>query len=223
MFSPRRMIVRALVSMALAAAAVGAAQATDLASGTVQLSTTDPTQLGRLSRNGVPTDWSGSVFPGIVNPTVAYHYETFTFDVSALEAGYTYGSYLQITFDSIYSTTFLSAYLDSYSPTNLATNYLGDPGTSGNYFGTDPLTFQVVVGAGHNLVLVMNETTAGGGAAEPGNFLIEAFSDTEFSDLVAAPVPEPATWSLMLGGLALAAVGRKRRAARRCTQIDASN
>jgi len=223
MFSSRRIAVRALVSMTVAMTAAGAAQATDMASGTVQLAATDPTQLGRLSRDGVPSYWGDTTLPAILNPTTSYHYKTLDLDLTALEAGYDYGSFIQITFDSTSATTFLSAYLDSYSPTNELANWLGDAGSSGNSFGTDPVSFQVQVAAGHHLVLLMNESTTNGGLNMPGGYLVEAFSDTEYTDLAVAAVPEPASWALMAGGLGVLGLLRKRRAADRDAEAVVPN
>jgi hypothetical protein len=201
--------------MTLSVAACGAVQATEIASGTVQVSATDPLQLGRLSRDGVPSYWGDITPASTINNATSYHYKTIDLNLDALEAGYDFGSFFQITFDSTSTTTFLSAYLDTYTPANILANWLGDPGTSGNYFGPDAITFQVTAQAGHHLVLVMNETTPNGGLNMPGNYLVEAFSDTEYTDLAVAAVPEPATWGLLIGGLGLVGVAGKRRAARR--------
>ncbi len=122
--------------------------------------------------------------------------------------GLSYGGFIQIDFDSTATTTFLSAYLDAYSPSNLATNWLGDAGTSGNFFGVDPLFFQVVVPSAHDLVLVLNETTTNGGLNLPGDVTVEAFADTEFTDLSPASVPEPSTLLLLMCGIAFVAARR---------------
>lgn len=190
----------------------GPAKATVISTDTMTIGAADPTQLGRLSRNGVPQDWSGSEpFPGVINTTTSYHYTTLNLDLGALEAGlgFSYGGYIQISFDSVHTTTFLSAYLDSYSPLNLATNWLGDPGVSGNFFGVDPLFFQVVVPSTHHLVLVLNETATNGGLDLPGGLLVEAFTDTEYTDLTpTSTVPESGIWELLLCGIAFL-VGRR--------------
>ena len=192
----------------------GFANATVIDTETLTLTSADPTQMGRLNRNGIISDWSGpKPFPGVVNPATPYHYITCDLDVGALEAGlgFSYGGFIQIDFDSTAATTFLSAYLDAYSPSNLAANYLGDEGASGNFFGVDPRFFQVVVPSGHDLVLVFNETTTNGGLNLPGDVTVEAFADTLFTDLSPlspAPVPEPSTLSLLMCGIAFAAARR---------------
>ncbi len=182
-------------------------------SGIAALKATDPIQIGRLSRSGVPSDWSASkAFPGVLNSTTAYRYESSAIPVSPFP-------YLQITFDDISGTgyDFASAYLNSYVPSSTAANrgldvnYLGDAGSSGNYFGTDPATFQIVMpSTASQLLVVVNDatgTTSGIGA----NFrvLVEGFYDTNFNDTT--PTPEPATMALSGTGFAVAAIAAYRR------------
>jgi hypothetical protein len=175
-------------------------------SGTTALSASDPTQVGRLSRSGVPSDWSsGIVFPGVINTGSSYHYETFSVPI-------TFYPFLQVTIDSLSANTFASAYLNSYDPTNLATNYLGDAGGSGNYLGTDPVAFQVAVGVPSTLVVVVNQTADGAdGLGDPFDISVEGFTDTSFNDAT----PEPATLPLCGIGLALAVAARRGWTAKR--------
>lgn len=211
----KNLLSRSLAVAALTALTTGMAHATAVFSTTATLTAADQVQSGRISRNNVPSDWSSQkVFPGLVAGT-GLHYTTFDLDMSALQSGYSsYGQYIQISIDSVTTNTFLSAYLDSYNPANQALNYLGDPGTSGNYFGTDPLFYQVIVPAGHHLVLVFNETAANAGLGLAANILVEAFKDTEYSDLTrVAAVPEPA--SLQLALLALAGLAARRAVKKR--------
>lgn len=208
---------RALLGTAAAVALAGTAQATTIYSTTMTLTSSDATQLGRISRGGIPQDWSGTETfgngAGVINTGVSYTYKTLTLDIGALEAGYAYGSYLQIIIDSTSANTFLAAYLDTYTSPSSSANWLGDPGTSGNYFsGNDPLFFQVVVGQGHNLVLMFTETSGTGlGLNQAAQITVEAYKDTMYTDLVSA-VPEPATWAFMLGGLALLPLLRRKSA-----------
>ncbi|MBV9676882.1 MAG: hypothetical protein JO185_11145 [Acidobacteriaceae bacterium] len=178
-------------------------------SGVNALKVTDPTQLGRLSRSGTPSDWSEQkAFPGVLNPTVSYHYETFVIPSSPFP-------YLQISFTDLTSSgnLFESAYLNAYTPNSTAANrgldvnYWGDAGFS-SAFPPNPDIFQVVVPASSSLVLVVNDTSAtGAGIGRSFNFLVEGFYDTQFNDTI----PEPATITLSGAGLALATITTYRR------------
>jgi hypothetical protein len=181
-------------------------------SGITALKTTDPTQLGRLSRSGIPSDWSSQkAFPGALNTNTSYHYETFVIPSSPFP-------YLQISFYDFTNAgnTFESAYLNSYNPNSTAANrgldvnYLGDQGSSGNFPG-DANVFQVIVPTSSSLVLVVNDTSAtGAGIGQNFRFLVEGFYDTQFNDTT-PPAPEPATMALSGTGFLLAAFAIYRR------------
>jgi len=102
----------------------------------------DPTQLGRLSRNAIPQDRTGGeLFPGVINATTTYQYRFYVVNVGNTP-------FIQIDFDSISANTFVSAYDTSYLPDSAGppnhgfdTNWLGDAGLSGNFFGVDLLFF----------------------------------------------------------------------------------
>jgi len=170
-------------------------------SGSVQAG--DPSQLGRLSRNGVPQDWAGSeLFPGVINPATAYNYLTYSVNVGSTP-------FVQINIDSESINTFVSAYDTAYLPNSLATNWLGDAGSSGNLFG-NPIYFNVVVPVNHTLVVVIN-TTAAAGIGAPFNLLVEGFLDTEYTDPSDTTAPEPATIVLSGAGLLLVALRRRKQ------------
>src|ERR1700693_4010255 len=85
-----------------------------LDTGTISLNSGDTTQLGRLNRNGIPSDWSVSkAYPGLVNPTTSYHYRTFT--VMPV------GSFVQVSIDEPAGVLFASAYFSSYNASSLST------------------------------------------------------------------------------------------------------
>src|SRR5258708_37369734 len=90
---------------------------------------------------------------------------------------------------------FLSAYAGSYDPLHPGTNYLGDEGSSGNLFGTDAASFQIIVPTGQDLILVLNETLGGANSASSfgqlTNLDVERFIDTEFDDPPAGPSAVP--------------------------------
>ena len=198
------------VLMLLAATSARATTILDL-NGALALA--DPIQLGRLSRNAIPQDWSGGeAFPGVINATTAYHYHAYLVNVGITP-------FVQIEVDSNSGNTFFSAYDTAYLPNSAGapnlgfdTNWLGDAGFSGNPFPGDPDFFQVVVPVGHNLLIVVNNTAAGNvGVGDPFHLTVEGFVDTEFTDPPA--IPEPAT--LLLGASGLAMLAGKSRLTRR--------
>jgi len=183
---------------------VSVAQADTLTTFTTSISGSDPTQLGRISRNGVPSDWSGlKVFPGIVNPSTVYNYHTYS-----VNSGVT--PFIFITMDSVPGNTFASAYFPSYNPTNvgpnngLDVNYLGDAGSSGNYFGTNPISFEVYVPVHANFLVVVN-TSSNAGLGQPFTITVQGFLDDQFTS-----TPEPGSL-VLLGSGVLGVVGLVRR------------
>ncbi len=187
-------------------------------SGVTAISTNPSLQNGRLSRNGVPSQWAApGAFPGVLNAAVSYAYQAFPIPTSPY-------SYLQISIDDFQnSNVFASAYENSYQPTGTGTNlgldvnYLGNAGGSGNYFGDIPRAFQVILPdpSSNNLVVVVNDTsTSGAGLTQPFELIVEGFYDTSFNDTT-APAPEPGALGLSGGGLcavAVVAFMRRRRA-----------
>lgn len=176
------------------------------------------TQKGRLSRNGIPQTWDNDEFtqvgvPATINPTLTYFYTTFALSVGSL-------NYLDVIIDSTSTNTFLSIYQDSFNPFNLQQNLLGDPGTSGDFFGTDTL-FADVIAAMNSTVILVVTTTSGttAGLADPFTLLVSAYPDSSFNadpvELQPLRVPEPSTMLLLLAPLALFGVRRfvKRDAA----------
>ena len=192
----------------------GLAQASVLYTGTVSLLSTDPTQLGRLNRDGVIPDWSFEKdFPGVFNPTLTYHYEAISVFVPS------WFPFLQVSIDSNNANIFASAYDTSYNPNPIAANrgldinYLGDEGASENFFGTSPRFFQVVdqtaanSASGGTLIMVLNETVTNGGLDSPVGVVVEGFSDTGFNEVT----PEPVSATLLGAGLLVLAVRYRRR------------
>jgi len=197
----------------LALAFSSLASATTITSFNVSLISGDPTQSGRLSRNGVPQDWSGGEpYPGEINPTTLYRYKTFLISSASFDFGTgQFAGYVQIDVDSVPANTFTSAYLNSYNAASKSTNWLGDEGFSGNAFGTDPNFFQVLLNPGDDLVIVVNQTGTGTvGLNEGVTITVEGFVDSEFTDPTRAPqVPEPASMILLSTGVAARWLRRK--------------
>lgn len=163
----------------LSSLAVCTVRADTLLDVTDQIAAGDPTQLGRLSRNGVLQDWFGSEpFPGVINGATSYRYRTYSIPVGLT-------SYVQVMLDSTSTNIFVSAYTTAYTPgSGLATNWLGDAGTSGNFFGVDPLYFNTVGTTNGTLVVVVSETSPGGGVGAPYRLIVEGYTDANFSSVV---------------------------------------
>jgi hypothetical protein len=197
-------------ALVLAFSSLVSSGATIYDSGVAALSAADPTQLGRISRDGVTSDWSSpKPFPGIINPTTVYAYHTFSVADPHFQ-------FVQITFDSVSTDTFASAYLNSYNPTNPSQNYLGDPGFSGNSFGTDPLVFQVVVPLNSNVVVLVNETVSVAGLGDPFHIIVEGFTDSNFDDTI---TPEPTSAALGAIGMGVALLLCYRRRGRNDSRL----
>ena len=186
-------------------AAVMSANAAVLATFTDTIAAGDPTMLGRISRSGVPSDWtSNKAFPGVVNTTTTYYYDEYLIPLLWNS------NYFQIEIYDPYAAVFAVGYLDSFTPAPgpTATHYLGDAGASGTYFG-GTVFFQVFVPTGHVFDLVIN--SVGAGLDRPFDVMVEGFADTMYTE----PTPEPASAALMLGGVLGILAVRKRLAARR--------
>jgi hypothetical protein len=163
-------------------------------SGAVAIANGDPTQAGRLARAvHNPSDWSQTTaFPGTANAGVTYHYRTFTIPASVMVNT----PFVQVFIDDqgpVNLGPFLSAYANSYDPTNEATNYLGDEGFSGNFPG-DRSFFQLHMTPGQDLVVLVNGTQGGAGGAndvgKPYRVVVEGFTDTLYSN-PSTPTPTP--------------------------------
>lgn len=220
MFSIFKSCSKSLLVMVGLVLACGGTHATPVYNGNLSLVASDPTQQGRLSRNNVVQDWSGTeVYPTAINLTTNYQYKTLDLDIDSIEAGLVHGNYVEISFDSTSTRTFLSAYRNSYDPATKQTNWLGDAGNSGNYFGTDPRFFQVTLNIGDHLILLLNGTSGNPifDRNQLGGITVDVFSDTSYTDLAApvSAVPEPGTSALMAGGLFLLAFANQQRGARR--------
>lgn len=200
----------AVIALAALAASAAPAWAADVEGGTVSLAGA-PVETGRLSRNGVQQDWLGDeAYPGLTATTSSFAYRAIPV---AFAPNLGQDVYYDVTVTDPGAIVFASACLDAYDPANKAAGWLGDEGASGDYFPNDSRFFDVVVPAGHSLVLVFNAVTAGASAAG-ADWFVSAYSDTEYNEAFAAPtaaVPEPATWALALGGIGLTGAALRRR------------
>ena len=153
------------------------------------------TQFGRVSRNGLASDWGEvKLFPGVSGTPTERAYESFQVDIADR-------TFVQISLDDPSATLFCTAYYSDYEPVNAAPNYgldvhyLGDAGTS-QPFG-NPSFFQIVATRNSTLTIVVNELNPGAATGHSFEVWAEGFYDASYSE-----TPEPA--SLLLAGGALA-------------------
>ena len=113
----------------------------------------DPTETDRMFRDGVASTCAApKVCPGVLGDGLPRHYDSYTFTNTT-------GSTQCVTIDADAMTCtgtnfiFLQAYLGSFDPTNLCTNYLADIGGSPNPTGS----FSFDLDDGQTVVIVVNE------------------------------------------------------------------
>lgn len=206
-----RTIIRSVIVLTLCLAARPAAATTILDTGNVVFSP-DGTQFGRISRDGVSSDWGApKAFPGVTGAPATRLYDLFAVESDIFQ-------FLQITLDDPTSAFFASAYLNAFTPVNVSpnfglnVNYLGDPGSTqpiGN-----PSFFQIVVAPHSQVLIPINEVNPATGAGRSFHLIVEGFTSADFDDVVdwhPNPIPEPATSALFASGLAASALVRKAR------------
>ena len=211
--------------LALVALGGPAASASDLLPfETTSITAASPTQLGRISRNGVqqtwdPADDGETAYPGAINTTTAYNYTTFTFTPAQIGNG----QFVQIDISETGAADLFASAWTSYAGTSSVTSgtgWLGDAGQSEDYAFTsipptpqDSRFFDVTVPVGDSLTVVVN-TSAATGIGESFGIEVEDFSTTSYANATPGAVPEPSTWAMLgasaLGGLA---VFRRRKQA----------
>lgn len=103
-----------------------------------------------MFRNGVASAiGTGKAFPGTLACGANCGFRTVTVTPTGPNVSVT------ITAGANGGNLFEAAYLDSFNPASLNTNYIGDAGSSGS------ATFGMRVPAGHQVVLAVMNTTAG--------------------------------------------------------------
>ncbi len=123
--------------------------------GSIDLS--DPTQTDRLFRSGIPQTCPASTSCAVFGDPTPRHYDEYSFTNTT-------GSTQCVTVDTNTACTgtnfiFTAAYLGSFDPNNICTNWIGDSGSS-----PDPeVAFQVNVDPGQTIVIVVSEVTPDAG------------------------------------------------------------
>jgi hypothetical protein len=123
---------------------------------------TDPTQNARLFRDGVASNCASpkAACPGTTG-TGTRHYDSYNFTNNG---GVTACVKVELAAPCVSAGVpgaFTTAYLGSFDPTNICTNYLADAGSSTT--GTASYFFNLP--AGQTAVVVVNEVNSGGGCA----------------------------------------------------------
>lgn len=187
MFSIARV---AAFALCLLAAKTAAGQILSL-SGTIDV--TDPTQSGRLIRNSIPSV-AGTLkpFPGLNDSTVQRHFDLVTFvNPDSTPTDFVF------TLTQPTTSLFFVAYLGSFNPASIATNYLADPGSS-----LSTSVFSVTVPAGATVALVIHEVNANGALGTGYNVTVDR--------LVVVPEPGTVGAGLLVLGLAGHSLWRRR-------------
>jgi len=142
---------------------------------TSQLMTSDSTQNDRIGRDSRPSTCAGKVSPG-GGFTGTHWYKTYTFtNTSAAARCYTVTINAGLNGPGDIESV---AYDQTYDPTNIDANYLGDSGISGLGTTVDKATYSFTVPAGHNFVVVVNttgSTTSGSMASSPFSGTVSGF------------------------------------------------
>lgn len=154
----------------------------------------EPTQAGRLDRNGVASAAGvQKPFPGVLSTNLPFAVDAFAFTNTE-----PFAVPILITLSTTGTQTsvpFSAAYLNSFDPGNIATNYLGDAGASPSA-GTEPTAYSVTIPANTLFLVTVNETVSTAG--------VPAYT------LTVGPLPEPASLAAIAGVGAV--LIRRRRA-----------
>ena len=125
------------------------------------IDTGDPTQTDRLFRSGVPQTCPPTTTCATFGDGLPHRYDEYTFTNTT-------GSTQCVTVDTDTACTgtnfiFIAAYLGSFDPANICTNWIGDSGSSPD-IGV-PAPFQFNLDDGQTVVIVVSEVTPDAGCA----------------------------------------------------------
>jgi hypothetical protein len=115
------------------------------------IDTGDPTQIDKLARSGIPQTCPATTTCAIFGDPNSFRYDVYTFTNTT-------GATQCLTIDTNTACTgnnfiFVAAYLGSFDPNNICTNWIGDSGSSPN----PDQAFNVDVDDGQTLVVVVSE------------------------------------------------------------------
>jgi len=159
------------------------------------LSSADPTQTDRISRNGIPSTCSGKASPG-GGFTGTKYYKAFTFtNNSAVAACYTVNINAALNGNTDIESV---AYSPSYNPASINTNYLGDSGISGLGLTTGSASYSFTVPALTAFVVVVNTTSTTTSSVFSGT--VSGFADTTAGPGLCVACVPPATPAASNGG-----------------------
>jgi hypothetical protein len=119
----------------------------------------DPTQTGRVFRDGIASSCTGGV-PTAAPVAGSYRFDQYSFtNPTGLPACVTVDLDATACGGTANNSTQINAYTGTFDPTNVSTNLVGKPGFS--TIGSGSLAFPVA--AGGNFVVTVHEVVAGGG------------------------------------------------------------
>ena len=157
-----------------------------------------PTEAARMFRDGTRSVCgSTKVFPG-TSAGAGFAYQTASYTNAGPARCVTLTLNASCSGGGNLFGAFVSAYSGAFDPTNLATNYLGDPGVSTGSPGVAGTPFQLNLAAGQTITLVVNQVNDS--ATNPAS--VCAFQVTD--DVSVVPTMSPVAMLLM--ALVLAAL-----------------
>jgi len=124
------------------------------------INTNNPAQTNRLFADRVVASCgSPKSYPGI-GASGSFHYNVYGYTNTTGAA-----ACVSVTVSAAACNVQAGAYLDTFVPSNIAANYLGDSGYSTGVAPGGTLSFSVNVPPGHTLIVVVAEAGAGTGCA----------------------------------------------------------
>jgi hypothetical protein len=191
------------------------ASAVTVQTGSGTIAAGDPVEIGRVTRDSVASTWAApKSFPGL-NDLDPHFYDlvTVSFAPNASQNVFYEISWRNDT-NLTTESPHLVAYVNSFNPASVGTNYLGDRGSTP--FKGSIGTFQVIVPTGGTLILVFQDVPNTGLHQDASySFQVDAFSDAQRAENFSGAVPLPAALPLFatgLGALGLFGWRRKRKA-----------